>query len=155
MISKKETVRILNFCVLKSMLNDYGLLHGGELFKMMDTVAGHCSHDFSGHHALTKSVNGFTFLEPSFEGDIIRITGVIDYTGKTSMEVYLRAEVPERDNRMIASGYFTMVAIDENMKAAPVPRLVLENEEDRMYYRQAVQRKNIYKSIDMSKERMQ
>ncbi len=154
MFTKKETERKMNFCVIKSMLNDFGLLHGGELFKMMDTVAGYCSKDFSGFPSLTKSVNNFTFLEPAYEGDKIRITGIIDYTGRTSMEVYLKAEVPEKDNAMIASGYFTMVAIDRDMKATEVPKLILESEEDRMYNRQAIQRRNINKSIDMSKERI-
>ena len=150
MFTKKETERQMNFCVIESMLNGFGLLHGGELFKMMDTVAGYCSKDFSGFPSLTKSVNNFTFLQPAFEGDKIRITGVIDYTGRTSMEVYLKAEVPAKDNAMIASGYFTMVAIDENRKATEIPKLLLETEEDRMYYRQAIQRRNINKSIDMS-----
>ena len=154
MIAKKDTERTLQFCVLDSMLNDYGLLHGGELFKMMDTVAGFCSHDYSGRYALTKSVNNFTFLKPGKEGDMIRVTGIIDYTGTTSMEVYLKATIIETET-LIASGYFTMVAIDENMKATKVPALKLETEDDRKYYRQALQRRNIYKSIDQAKERMQ
>lgn len=153
MINKKETIKELDFQVSTDMLNQHDLLHGGELFKMMDTVSGYISEEYGGIRSLTKAVNNFTFVSPTYNGEIVRVKGVMDYAGRTSMEIFMRATVPSRDNIEVAHGYFTMVAVDDDLKSMEIDELGLQTQEDRKYFNQAIERRKIYKEIDKLKEK--
>lgn len=153
MVTKKDTIKVLEFKVTDDMLNQHNLLHGGELFKMMDTVAGYISEEFGGKRSLTKAVNNFTFVSPTYNGETVRVKGIMDYAGRTSMEIFMRATIPKRDNIEVAHGYFTMVAVDDNLKSMEIQNLKLETLEDEKYYNQALERRKIYKEIDKLKEK--
>ncbi len=148
MKTKKETKTVIKFRANGNMGNFYGFLHGGELFKMMDTVAGVCSRRFCSNRTLTKAVNNLTFNAPTNLGEIIKITAIIDYVGTTSMECFVRAKV-EGTDFIKASGYFTMVSVSDDGKSMPVENMIYETDEDIMYRDLAVERRKIYKEVNL------
>lgn len=144
---EQQLTKQMEFIVQKDMVNFYGFLHGGELFKNMDTVAGLCSKNYCHFPTLTKAVNDFVFHHPSFIGDHIIIFARIVYVGRTSMEVYVKA-YNDTQKKEGAKGYFTMVAIDVNKKAIPVPPMEITTKEQRAYYELGKKRREIYQQIE-------
>lgn len=149
MKTKQETKTIIKFRANGDMGNFYGLLHGGELFKMMDTVAGLCSKRFCSNKTLTKAVNNLTFNSPTNLGEIVKITAIIDYVGKTSMECFVCAKV-EGTDVIKASGFFTMVSVSEDGNSQPVTeKIEYVTKEDEMYRDLAIERRKIYKEVNL------
>lgn len=151
MRTRTSTITRYKFRVNEDMVNFYSFMHGGELFKMMDTVAGICTRNFCQKPTLTKAVNGLSYSSPSYVGDILVISGLINYTGTKSMECYIEARGEDGDLR--ASGYFTMVSVDENKKSLEVPKMILETEDDKRAFRQAEKRKILYREIASLKDK--
>ena len=149
MKAKQDTKTIVKFRANGDMGNFYGLLHGGELFKMMDTIAGVCTRRFCSNKTLTKAVNNLTFNAPTKLGEIIKITAIIDYVGKTSMECFVRAKV-EGTDIIKASGYFTMVSVNEDGESEMVNETIeYVTDEDKMYRDLAIERRKIYKEVNL------
>ena len=67
--------------------NIMGNVHGGELMKLMDNVAGiaafkHCKGD-----AVTARVDEIVFIKPVHIGDIVTCVGQLTYVGRSSMQI--------------------------------------------------------------------
>ena len=125
------------------MANFSGNVHGGDLLKLLDHVAYACASCYSGHYAVTLSVDQVIFKEPIHVGELVTFLASINHVGRTSMEVGIRVEaqnIRQRSVRHTNSCYFTMVAMD-NGRPAPVPPLALETDLQRCRFEAAEQRK--------------
>ena len=125
------------------MANFSGNVHGGDLLKLLDQVAYACTSRYSGHYAVTLSVDQVIFKEPIHVGELVTFLASINHVGRTSMEVGIRVEaqnIRQRSVRHTNSCYFTMVAID-NGKPAAVPPLPLNTDMQRCRFAAAEQRK--------------
>lgn len=113
--------------------NAQGNIHGGEIIKRMDTVAGQTAKEYAGGPAVTASMDQAAFYEPVAVGDTLEIDAYLDYVGTTSMMVrvdaYVRDYVDDSREKTTAA-YFTFVAIDDDGSPREVPELVLETEEE-------------------------
>ncbi|WP_246233500.1 acyl-CoA thioesterase [Pelistega europaea] len=109
--------------------NFSGNVHGGVILKLLDQVAYACASRFSGGYVVTLSVDQVLFKEPIFVGELVQFLSMVNYVGKTSMEVGIRVEaqnIQKRTVRHTNSCYFTMVAVDENGKPRRVPELTID-----------------------------
>ncbi|MCE1178757.1 MAG: acyl-CoA thioesterase [Micrococcales bacterium] len=121
--------------------NLVGTVHGGHVMKFVDDAAGAAAGRFSGGPAVTAQMDEMSFHAPVRIGDILRVHARINWAGRTSMEIGVRAEV-ERWDRLsepvhVASAYLVMVGVDEQRQPRQVPELVLETDEDRRRFREA------------------
>ena len=75
------------------------------------------------------------------------IIGKVTYVGTTSMEVRVDTYIEDTEGmrRPINRAYFTMVALDENDKPCPVPKLLLESEEEKAEWEAAKKRRDMRK----------
>ena len=120
--------------VTPGMANFSGNMHGGELLKLLDKVAYTCAMRYSGHYAVTLSVDNVLFKQPIHIGELVTCLATVNYVGRTSMEIGVGvvAEDPITGRRRHTNDCFlTFVAIDENSRPAPVPGLKLITEEDK------------------------
>jgi len=104
--------------------NFAGNVHGGQILSLLDQVAYACAARYSGRYVMTVSVDEVRFLETIHVGELVSFLASINYTGRTSMEVGIRvtSEDPRaRTHRHVMTCYFTMVAVDDDMKPTPVP----------------------------------
>ena len=104
------------------LANFTGNVHGGDLLKMLDQVAYACASRYSGGYVVTLSVDQVIFREPIHVGELVTFLASVNYVGKTSMEVGIRVQAENIQNRTIRhtnSCYFTMVAVDQHGKRHP------------------------------------
>ena len=79
---------------------------------------------------VTLSVDQVIFREPIHVGELVTFLASVNYVGKTSMEVGIRVQAENIQNRTIRhtnSCYFTMVAVDQHGKPTRVPPLEIKD----------------------------
>lgn len=156
--SKTEHVQILS----QDSLNGYRRLFGGKLMQWIDIVAAVTAKRHSGRNVTTACVDSLDFKAPAYANDTLVLIGYITYTGKTSMEVCVKTYVEGLDGKrcMINEAYIIMVALDQNETPTAVPKLLLETEEEKNRWEEALARKEARRKrkqknpLDRSKNRL-
>lgn len=138
----KENRQSLQMSILASpnMANFSGVVHGGELLKMLDQVAYTCATRYCGVGVVTLAVDQVIFKHPIPIGSLMHFYASINYTGTTSCEVGIRVECENIKTREIThcnSSYFTMVALDQNGKKMQIPPLIPQTEKEKRRFQEA------------------
>ncbi len=123
-------------------LNTRGKLYGGRLLEWIDMVAGITGRRYCGTEVTTAAIDKLDFLTAAKLGDILEIIGKVTYVGNTSFEVKVETYVDRQngERERINRAYLVMVALDEEERSIRPPRLVLQNDEERLEYEAAEQR---------------
>ena len=106
--------------------NFAGNVHGGTLLKLLDQVAYACASRYAGRYVVTLSVDQVTFRQPVLVGELVTLLASVNHTGTSSMEVGIKViaeDIRTQAARHVNSCFFTMVAVDDERKPAPVPPL--------------------------------
>ena len=115
-----EQVHIL----MPENLNGYGRLFGGRLMQWIDEVAGVTARRHSGCNVTTAAVSELQFHAAAHGNDVVVLEGRILRVGNTSMEVQVDTFVERPGERVhINRAKLVMVALDENERPTPVPKL--------------------------------
>lgn len=138
--SRTEQVQILN----QSTMNGFGRLFGGQLMQWIDVVAAVVARRHSEKNVTTVLVDRLEFRQAARVNNTLVLNGHITYVGRTSMEVcvntYIESLTGERT--LINTAYLVMVALDENDRPTPVPRLILKTDEEKAEWAEAEKRRN-------------
>ncbi len=139
--SMVETVHI----VRPNHLNGANRLFGGILMQWLDEVAGIVAKRHSMTNVITASIDNLRFLKGAYQNEMVVIIGKLTWVGTSSMEVRVDTYVENKqgERRPINRAYFVMVALDENDKPVPVPRLILESEAEKAEWENAKKRHEI------------
>jgi acyl-CoA hydrolase len=124
--------------------NFAGNVHGGHLLKWLDQVAYACASRYAARYVVTVSVDQVTFREPIFVGELVTFLASINHTGTSSMEVGIKVlaqDIRSQAVRHVNSCFFTMVAVDDQRKPAPVPALQPATPDERRRFEAAKLRK--------------
>jgi acyl-CoA hydrolase len=119
-------------------------VHGGEILKMLDHVAYACAARYSGAYAVTLSVDMVLFKDPIKIGSLVTFHASVNYVGRTSMEIGIKVISEDIKDHTIKNTnvcYFTMVAVDEEWKPIPVPKLEPKTEDEKRRYNDAIKRR--------------
>ncbi|MBP2034033.1 uncharacterized protein (TIGR00369 family) [Clostridium algifaecis] len=142
--SSGESELIISQVMLPSHSNVAGNVFGGEILKLMDSVAYAVAMKHAGSNVVTARIDEIMFHKPVLIGTVVKCKGTVVFTGKSSMEVYITIEIDDIQNRKICdnalSAYFTMVAVDENNKPKVVPQLELRDEREKIEFEKGKQR---------------
>jgi acyl-CoA hydrolase len=125
-------------------LNTAGFVHGGEVMKLCDAVAGLAGVRHSGGRVVTAGMDRMSFNEPIELGELLTLRASVNAAWRTSMEIGVRVEAERPSTgavRHTNSAYLTMVAVDEIGRPRPVPPLVVENEDEERRERAAQTRR--------------
>jgi acyl-CoA hydrolase len=120
--------------ILPNQTNNLGTMFGGEVLALMDKAAGIAALRFCRQPVVTASTERIDFRTPIHTGEIIEAIAKVIYVGRTSLivRIHIYAEHPLiGERRVCTTGYFSMVAIDAQGQAVPVPRLLLASDEAR------------------------
>lgn len=127
--------------MLPSDANPAGIVHGGELMKLMDNAATVVGVRHSHASVVTAMVDELRFVNPVRVGNVVFIDAHITFVSRASMEV--RVDVQEEDlkletTRPSVTAYFVMVAVDSDGRpATTVPPLILCTEKEEQLFHEA------------------
>ena len=111
-----------------------GIMFGGVMMQWIDVCAGVAAMRHASGGVLTASIDRLDFLSPVRVGEIVVLQAMVNYAGKTSMEVGCRVETEDMMTsvrRYVTKAYLTFVAVDAHGKPRPIPRLELLTDDDR------------------------
>ena len=131
---KRATETILTEQVMLTFTNHYGTLYGGKLLELMDKAAFIATSRFAAADTVTASSESVDFHHPIRFGDIIELAAKVIFTGRTSMVVRIHAFGEDRlkhERFLATTGYFNMVAVDEQGRPKEVPELSVETDEEK------------------------
>lgn len=130
--------------VFPNDLNSYGTVFGGLVMSILDRIALVVAERHSESTCVTLSVDTVQFLSPAERGDILLVTGAVNHTWSTSMEIGLKVMAESYrtgERRHIVSSYFTFVALDENKKPTQVPKIIPQTKDEIRRHEEAVLRR--------------
>ena len=113
-------------------LNGSKRLFGGTLLSWIDMVAGITSRRHTGMNTTT-AIDNLNFIKPAYGADLVVITGIVTYTGNTSLEVCVKSYIEHSDGArdLMNEAYVVMVALDGNDKPCKVIPLAPQTEEEK------------------------
>jgi acyl-CoA hydrolase len=124
--------------------NSAGNVHGGEIMRMCDEVAGIAAIRHCGTRIVTAGMDRMTFEHPIFVGMLVTVRATVNAAWRTSMEVGVRVEAEHvRSGECLhtSTAYLTMVALDDDGRPTAVPPLEPESEEEKRRQREAEHRR--------------
>ncbi len=149
----------LTMTVLMSpdMANFSGIVHGGALLQLLDRAAYACAARYAKSYVVTASLDQVSFKAPIKVGELVTLYANVNYVGRTSMEVGIKAvaeDLKSHEQRHTTSCYFTMVAKNENGQSSPVPKLDLITELDKKLYQAAKMRLEMRREINQRNQEL-
>ncbi len=126
--------------------NFLGKVFGGRILEMIDLCAYAASSKHAGRVCVTASFDRVDFHEPINVGEHVSMIGQVSFVGRTSMEVTIEIyaqNLQTSDKRHTNTARVTMVAIDANGKAVPVPSLQPESREEKLRFLQGKLRREL------------
>lgn len=142
--SWKESYTELQRLVLPPDTNIFNDLYGGRLVEWIDNVAAIVAAKHSRRRNVTGSIDSLFFLSPINLGDIVHLTGRINYTHKSTMEIEVNVFSEEGltgEKSFTTSCFLTYVAITQDGRPTEVPGLLLENDDDKQRFEQGEARR--------------
>jgi acyl-CoA thioesterase YciA len=106
--------------------NANGDIFGGWVMSRMDAAGGIAGVDRAQGRVVTVAVDAMTFIRPVKVGDVLSVYTEVEAVGRTSMKIHVEAwarrfHTPIHEK--VTDATFTFVAIDEDGKPRPVPKL--------------------------------
>ncbi|KYD11248.1 acyl-CoA thioesterase [Heyndrickxia sporothermodurans] len=130
----RETLTIKTSHVLPPDTNHHGTLFGGKLMAYIDDTASIAATKFARNPIVTASTDSVDFIKPIRVGDAVTLEAMVTYTGRSSMEVFVKI-TSERlltgEKAIAALSFLTFVAIDENGRPVEVPIVVPETDQEK------------------------
>lgn len=130
----KESKVVQTDLVLPNDTNNHNTLFGGVLMRKMDAVASISARRHARTEVVTASTDSVDFLEPINPTDSVCLESFVTWTGRTSMEVFVKAtaeDLKKGTRRIAATAFLTFVSKDEEGKTSLVPGVIPETEEEK------------------------
>ena len=134
----------MTWLVLPSQTNALGSAFGGALMSWIDICAAVSAQRFSRVNVVTAAIDQLFFRTPIRKGDVVVLQSMVNWAGRTSMEVgvTVEREVRQSGERFQACfAYLTFVAVDDAGVPTPVPRLLPQTEEEKRRFEAAIRRR--------------
>ncbi len=147
MLTKKisDSMVEMRELVLPNDTNLLGNLLGGRLLHLVDIAGAMAASRHAQSIVATAVIDSVEFNQPVHMGEMVILRARLTWVGRTSMEVmvevcsenYLSGEL-----KFTNRAYLTFVALDKDGKPHPVPGLILETEEEKSEYQEAIKRRD-------------
>ncbi|NDY91072.1 acyl-CoA thioesterase [Ideonella livida] len=139
------------------MANFSGNVHGGTVLKFLDQVAYACASRYAGRYVVTLSVDQVMFRQPIHVGELVTFLASVNHTGTSSMEVGIKVIAENIRTQVVRhanSCFFTMVAVDDQGKPAPVPPLQPGTDDERRRWENAKIRRQLRTEMEQRQRAM-
>jgi acyl-CoA hydrolase len=129
---------VMTVLMTPDMANFAGNVHGGTILRFLDQVAYACASRYAAHYVVTVSVDQVTFRQLVYVGELVTFLAAVNYTGTSSME-----DIRSKRTRHFNSCFFTMVAVDDELRPVAVAPLAPAQGVEERRYREAGLRKRL------------
>jgi len=132
--------------VLPNDANRLGNLLGGRLMHMIDIAAAIAASRHTNRVCVTASVDELHFHHPIKIGEVVTLKASVNRAFHTSVEVGVRVSKEDLltgESKHTNSAYLTFVAIDDDGRPVPVPRIRPSTGEEKRRYRDAARRRDL------------
>ncbi len=142
--SAAESMIEMTELVLPNDTNTLGNLLGGRLMHWIDVSGALAASRHANRVVTTVALDSLDFRKPVKMGEMVVFNARLTWTGTTSMEVKVTVcsenlITGKRVNTNCA--YIIFVALDESGQPTPVPKLLLETEEEKAEFLAAEKRR--------------
>lgn len=134
----------MTWIVMPSQANALGTVFGGQVMAWVDVCAAVAAQRFARTNVVTAAMDSLSFLAPVRQGDIVVVKGMVNWAGRSSMEVGVRVERedPRTGERIRTStAYLTFVAVGDDGRPTGVPVLTPRTDEQRRRWDEACVRR--------------
>jgi acyl-CoA hydrolase len=114
--------------------NALGHVHGGVIMRMVDETAAIAAMRHAQRPCVTVAMDSMTFRDRVEVGELLSCTAVVNYVGRTSIDVGVRVSAENPITGKIThtnSASLLFVALGDDDRPCPVPGLILTSDEDR------------------------
>ena len=134
--------------VLPNDTNLLGNVLGGRVMHWIDIAGAVAARRHSRKPVVTASMDVLTFSHPIKLGEVAILEASLVYVGKSSMEVEVRVFSENQvtgERKQTSTANLTFVALDDNGKPTPVPKLKVRTEEQKRKLEEAEKRREMRK----------
>jgi acyl-CoA hydrolase len=128
------------YLLMPHQANPYGTAFGGVIIAWIDMIASMAAQRHCGKEVVTASIDSLSFKEPINVGDHVVLKALVNYVGRTSMEVGVRVirEDPYSAEQSIATtAHLTFVALGKDKRPCPVAPVLPETADEKKRYENA------------------
>ncbi|PJZ78427.1 acyl-CoA thioesterase [Leptospira neocaledonica] len=148
--SPKQSAAETRHIVMPDHTNHYGTLFGGTLMSWIDLIAVMVAQRHCGREAVTASVDKLNFLEPISLGDHVILKASANYAGRSSLEIGVQVSKENPYTGVVTratTAYLTFVALDENKRPCPIPKIKPESDVEIRRYENAILRQEANRNL--------
>ncbi len=130
--------------VLPPDTNHLDTIFGGKVLAYIDEIGALCAMKHAKSAVVTASIDSVDFLSSAKAGDSLTLEAFVTYTGRSSMEVYVKVTARDLINqveRLTTESFLTMVAVNEQGQPIPVPQVYPETNEEKKLHETAPYRR--------------
>lgn len=142
----EESAVTLSILMGPNDANLMGNVHGGVIMRLVDEAGALAAMRHARCPVVTVRLDSMTFLEPVLMGDLLQLKAMVNWVGRTSIEVGVRVEA---ENPLTGahshtnSAYAVYVALGEGGRPTEVPPLLAETEEAQRRWEAAERRREV------------
>ncbi len=133
--------------VLPHHANVHGTVLGGTVMHWIDLTAAIVANRHCRRPVVTAAIDEMAFHAPILVGELALLRGRITLVDRSSMEIRVEVEsenLLSGERRHTSTAFVTFVALDPvTRRPTPVPRLILESDEERAEHARAVERRRL------------
>jgi acyl-CoA hydrolase len=142
--SPSESAVTMTELVLPSDTNALGTIFGGKIMSWIDIAASIAAGKHARRIVVTASIDALSFLAPVKLGHIVHIKAMVNFSGRTSMEVGVRVDSEDPLSGVIthtSTAYTTFVALDDKGRPVNVPPLLPATPDEKRRFSDAQKRR--------------
>jgi acyl-CoA hydrolase len=134
----------MTWIVMPGDCNALNTVFGGQVCAWVDVCGAVAAQRFAHGNVVTAAMDSLVFKAPIRHGKVAVLQAMVNWAGRTSMEVGVRVEEedPLTGTRThTATAYLTFVAVDGALQPVAVPRLEPRTDDERRRWREAEHRR--------------
>jgi acyl-CoA hydrolase len=135
----------MTWIVMPSQANALGTVFGGQIMAWVDVCAAVSAQRLARCNVVTVGMDELTFQAPIKQGQIVVLQSMVNWVGRTSMEVGVRVESedPMTGVRVHTStAYLTFVALDARAERVALPQMRPRTPEQTRRWGEAIARRD-------------
>lgn len=145
-VAPGDTATEMTWIVMPGQTNALGSVFGGQVMSWIDVCAAVSAQRFCRTYVVTAGIDQLSFLAPIRQGHVAVVRSMVNWAGRTSMEVGVRVEGEDPLTGVrthTSSAYVTFVALDENHRKVRLPTLDPRTDDDTRRWREAEARRDV------------